>query len=471
MPVLLLIVSLFLSKPVFSYSCSEDCNDSCKVSAMGASGVNPVCFAACKSWMAGNCWDLSKPLVSASGEMGATAYPSAASIMSTRNPIWGALDEQEKKILRPFYGNIVDKVKLHLKAGMMDRWGDPPLEVDLGSSNGQTYGYDVYIAFYRTELDRAERVALIGHELCHTRQYVQRGESLQKFGRDYFEYLVQDGGYEANRMEEECYAIEEKILTAAQTYFLWYDQHKRPWSFQVCNKSGFETISIALGWPHKSDGFTLVPAPLVKGWYNVKKGECKSLLTNLKSDEAIDAYASAGAAGNWTWWGGHGGAEYCIDPVNKFENGYRTHCGKRNLQSVSFKEIDNPWRTQGNGTYTWNLSGEPTLIKICNRSGKRIWGALSKNEHGKWMARGWFEYTPNQCRDWNLGVYKGSVYVYGENDGASTTWQDSTQLPICAFNGTAFATRHNGTCGKGGKLVKPYEFKVTTGSQTWNYNP
>jgi uncharacterized membrane protein len=389
--------------------------------------------------------------------------------MKTRNGQWTNLDNEEKAVLRPFYGDIVDNVRLHLKSGMMDHWGDAPLEVDLGNSAGQTYGYDVYIKYYRSELDRVERMALIGHEICHTRQYVQRNQSLNKFGRDYFEAYADDGGYEANRMEKECYGMEDKIAAAAEKYFEWFDEHKRKWNFQVCNQSGFEDIYIALGWPHKIDGFSLVPAPLVKGWYGVKKGQCKVILANLDSDETVDAFATSGASGNWTSWNGGGGANYCIDPVNAFEQGYRTNCGARNLQSVSF--IPNPWRTQGNGTYSWNLVGNPTLLKVCNKTGQRVWGAMSKNEYGTWMARGWWEYANGQCRDWNLGIYTGSVYLYAQNDNASTIWQDKTKPAFCTHEGTAFATKHGGFCAKDGKLVWPAEFKLSAGTNTWTFNP
>jgi uncharacterized membrane protein len=185
----------------------------------------------------------------------------------------------------------------------------------------------------------------------------------------------------------------------------------------------------------------------------------------------VDAYASTGEAGNWTSWGGLSGSEYCIDPVNSFEHGYRYHCGARKLESVSFKEIDNPWRTQEKGTYTWNLGGDPTHLKICNNAGQRIWGALSKSENGHWITRGWFEYQPNQCRDWNLGIYRGSVYIFGENDGVTKVWQSNVKPQLCVYEGTAFTSAHNGGCGKGGKLVGPNQFVVNAGMNTWTYQP
>lgn len=53
------------------------------------------------------------------GEGGRFAYPAAAAIMSKRSPTGEPLSNSYRAVLRPYYGDTVDKVTIH--------WATPPL--------------------------------------------------------------------------------------------------------------------------------------------------------------------------------------------------------------------------------------------------------------------------------------------------------------------------------------------------------
>lgn len=471
----LLVLSLFStfgSGAFGAYTCSKSCDSQCKVGFLG-NNVEPVCFSGCKAWQLAKCYDISDPYVSTMGEFGKNAYPASAGIMTQRNPIWTNLDQHEKAILRPLYGNLVDRIRLHLKSNLMSTWGDPPYQVRFFNDAGQTYGHDVYIKYYRTDIDRVDRLILIGHELCHSRQYEARGSSFQNFGRDYFEGFAKKGGYANNPMEVECDNMEAKVQTAATKYWAYFDQHVRKWNFEVCNESDYDNAYVAIGWPHKlENGFSLVPMRVSKGWYTIPKGQCKTLLTNLDSDAGIDAYATSAAAGGWATWGGANGPQYCVHPTNAFDIGSHYNCAAGE-EKVSFRYIDNPWRAFNSGTYKWRLTGKATRLKICNQSGKVIDAALLRGDHGPWRSEGWYVFQNGQCRDWNFGPYTGSLYIYGENQASGVKWTDASKPSFCAYHGTAFEHEQVTPCftTKGGFQVKGFETTLTPGQNQWNFRP
>lgn len=464
--------SFFQAAAFAAYTCSKGCESQCKVGFLG-NNVDPVCFSGCKAWQLAKCYDISDPWVSGMGEAGQSAYVGAASTMQTRNPIWKVLDKHEKNILRPFYGDLVDRIRLHLKSNLMDRWGSDPYQIRLGSSLGQTYGHDVYIRFYRTELDRVDRIILLGHELCHSRQYEARGSSLHRFGRDYFEGFARAGGYASNPMEKECEALENKFEAAAQKYWKYFDENKRPWNFDVCNESDYDTLFVAIGWPDKpTGGFSLVPMRVSKGWFPVPKGECKRILSNAQSGEAIDAYATAAAQGNWATWSSPSGPAYCVHPTNAFDIGNHSHCAN-GQEKVNFKMIDNPWRAFGSGTYKWRLTGKAAKLLVCNQSGKALDASVLRGDRGEWRSEGWYPFNNGQCREWNFGAYTGKIFIHGANFSTGTVWQDPSKPRFCVYPGMVFEHDQDTRCftSKGGVQVSGFEVDLKAGMTTWNFRP
>ncbi len=211
----------FAAYSAFSYTCSKDCKSQCTKKILGATNFDPICFAGCKPWQAATCYDLSDPYVSAMGEIGKNAYPMAAGLMKSKNMHLTALaalqhlTDGEKAILRKYFGDLVNSVRIIFSAQLMNSWGPPSKEVHLGNFAGQTYGQDIYISLPRT--NSSYMTSLIGHEMCHTLQYKNRGSSLHNFGRDYFEGYAKTGSYATNHMEKECKAIEIQIAADIST--------------------------------------------------------------------------------------------------------------------------------------------------------------------------------------------------------------------------------------------------------------
>lgn len=464
---LFILAALFLglSSSSFAYNCSDSCDDQCRKGFIG-NNVDPVCYSGCRAWMVGSCYDISDPYVSAMGEVGQNAYVAAAATMKSKNPSWGTLDAIEKKALRPFHGDLVDKVRLHWGSQLMDKWGSDPFEISLGDSQGQTYGLDIYLAPTRDSIDIVDRIALIGHEMQHTRQYINLGSSLHQFGRRYFESFAKSGGYDNISFEKEAYALEDKISKAAAKYI----EHSAPWDFTVCNKSDASRILVAVAYD--AGGLTLVQSTESHGWFAVDKNQCKKIVANQQGDNPLYAFATTNTWGGGLTWSGKS-RRFCVDRKSAFTLSHLTtndfrHCDKPDLGVLGFKMIPNPWRTSHSGSYTWNLKGSETVLKVCNETGEKIFGAQLRADTGKWKSNGWQGYQNHDCKTWNLGGYTGSVYIYGENQGPTKTWQDQSKAAFCVTRPNAFSHIHSQPC-KGGSLVRGYEFDLKPGLNTWTY--
>lgn len=134
------------------------------------------------------------------GVAGATAYASAASFQRARHDGGVSLDPRFRAALRPQFGDLVDRVQMHYSATQLDaiRVGGHTFS---NPSAGQTFGLDIYLNM--SEADAP--LSLIAHELHHTRQWVTRGESLDRFGESYFAKWCEAGfRYAENGMERDA---------------------------------------------------------------------------------------------------------------------------------------------------------------------------------------------------------------------------------------------------------------------------
>ena len=125
------------------------------------------------------------------GEGGRAGYVSAAKIMQGRSPNGEPLSEKMKAHLRPHYGDLVDRVKLHWGVAPLDAWTASKLKnvrIEIGDVDtaGQTFGYDIYLRDGKFEGEYKDRLELVAHEIAHTKQFVKWGESLSNFGYHYF---------------------------------------------------------------------------------------------------------------------------------------------------------------------------------------------------------------------------------------------------------------------------------------------
>ena len=145
-------------------------------------------------------------------EAGATVLPLAAQIMLMRNPIGAGLEATQKGYLRPFFGDLVDRVTIVYQAKLLDRWSQGGKETHIGGvdSSAQTYCDRIYIRASSQPHD-TDRLILLAHELAHAQQ-CDRAGGISQFGERYFKGYY-DGGqtYQNNPLEKSARAIEEKF--------------------------------------------------------------------------------------------------------------------------------------------------------------------------------------------------------------------------------------------------------------------
>ncbi|TAN99288.1 MAG: DUF4157 domain-containing protein, partial [Phormidium sp. SL48-SHIP] len=142
--------------------------------------------------------------------LGAASYRAIAQIMRHRYPQGSTLTPSQKRYLRPFFGDLVDRVEVIYEVELIDHWVGANLRLDLGSSNAQVYGNRIYVNDTYDPED-PEQLALLAHELVHVRQSEELG-GLHAFGQEYFrEYKRADLVYKDNVFEREAFAIEDKF--------------------------------------------------------------------------------------------------------------------------------------------------------------------------------------------------------------------------------------------------------------------
>jgi Domain of unknown function (DUF4157) len=158
----------------------------------------------------------SLPLTSASpawGNSGAIMMSLAAQVAANRNPAGQPLAAQQKKYLRPEFGDLVDRVQINYDAKLLDRWSNGEKEVHVGAvdSAAQTFCDRIYLRASYLPQDTAQLV-LLAHELTHYQQCIQQG-SLQKFGTQYFAaYQAAHQNYAANQFEKAARTQEQKFI-------------------------------------------------------------------------------------------------------------------------------------------------------------------------------------------------------------------------------------------------------------------
>ncbi|HYX39589.1 MAG TPA: DUF4157 domain-containing protein [Oligoflexus sp.] len=140
------------------------------------------------------------------GTSGAAGYASAAELQSSRHSSGQQLHPKFKFALRREFGELIDSVRVHYSATMLDGFkvGDKYINYP---SDAQTFGSHIY--FNSAENDVP--LSLLAHELTHTSQWASRGSSLSKFGHDYFSDWCKAGfSYQNNKFEEHARDVERR---------------------------------------------------------------------------------------------------------------------------------------------------------------------------------------------------------------------------------------------------------------------
>ena len=253
-------------------------------------------------------------------ELGRQLYTDAAALMSARHqgkPRF-PLSAEQKQWLRPFYGNLVDKVAVTYNARLMDYLGSFVGKALPGESAAQTYGYDIYVAHSYAPGD-FDQVMLLGHELQHANQFEQYGRSLSDFGYHYFRSWARNGfKYSRNGMEEEASSRETQVS----------DQLG---GLRFSNTTN-EPIHIAMGYYDRG-----VDQWRSQGWYKVDAGQEKRIFSGpagLVSGKNLFYFVQADSGMIWA-----GDTDFLVHPTNAFGPLLRDLSVPKENQQGSMAEI------------------------------------------------------------------------------------------------------------------------------------
>ena len=145
------------------------------------------------------------------GETGRGLYTSGASTMGEKNkniPL-KALTDYQKRLLRPEFGSLVDRVRIKYGARMLDGWTIKGYKLESASA-GMAFCDRIYIKAPFNENDDSQLI-LLAHELEHSRQCEKFG-GMSNFGYRYFkEYKKADLKYENNLLEIEAREVESRF--------------------------------------------------------------------------------------------------------------------------------------------------------------------------------------------------------------------------------------------------------------------
>lgn len=110
------------------------------------------------------------------GQAGIVAYQVAAQWMRANNASSQELDDIQKQHLRPYFGDLVDRVAIAYNAKLMNDWLYAGFKIDVGQvdSIAQTYCKRIYVeGLYKP--DAPSQLTLLAHELAHSMQCEQLG--------------------------------------------------------------------------------------------------------------------------------------------------------------------------------------------------------------------------------------------------------------------------------------------------------
>lgn len=156
--------------------------------------------------------------------LGGSACVANAELTYARNAQQPALplDATAQAYLRPWFGNLVDKVRVVWNARLNDSL-EIGRQVLARGSRAQTYGYQVFVSPSQGARDPGStgQLLLLAHELVHVAQYVRYRESLERFCHEYVQGWARHGGvYNQNPLEQEAF---EAAFEVAQ----WLGQQVR----------------------------------------------------------------------------------------------------------------------------------------------------------------------------------------------------------------------------------------------------
>lgn len=146
------------------------------------------------------------------GQAGIVAYQAAAKTMRARNGEGQPLDNFQKRYLRRYFIDLIDRVAVIYNAQMMDRWVVSGMAIRVGTveSAAQTYCDRIYVRD-PYKLEDTSQLIVLSHEMVHVRQCKRLGGH-EQFGYNYFKEFKRAGqAYEKNKLEQEAYKFQAKF--------------------------------------------------------------------------------------------------------------------------------------------------------------------------------------------------------------------------------------------------------------------
>ena len=127
-----------------------------------------------------------------------------------RSPSSQPLSPALREKLRPWYGDLVDSVRISWNSGLLSQWRvfghDLILDED---TRAQTFGNEIFVR--EAPGDDNKVAALVGHELQHGMQYREHG-GVTGFARAYCSAFYDSSfSYRRNALEVEAYSAQYRI--------------------------------------------------------------------------------------------------------------------------------------------------------------------------------------------------------------------------------------------------------------------
>ncbi len=136
-------------------------------------------------------------------------------VVWAKSPASEPLSKELRDELRPWFGNLVDSIRISWNSGLLTHWRVMGHDVIFDQNLlAQTFGNEIFIR--EEPNNNIERIALIGHELQHGAQYRAAG-SVTGFARKYCKAFYDSNfSYSDNALELEAFEREDKIASCLE---------------------------------------------------------------------------------------------------------------------------------------------------------------------------------------------------------------------------------------------------------------
>jgi len=175
--------------------------------------------------------------------------------------------------------------------------------------------------------------------------------------------------------------------------------------YSFCNKTSY-ALSAAVGYV---DGDRLA----TRGWWRLRPGQCKVVLTEQTNPGQYFVYAEAipGHKGELRTWSGDTGL--CVENFGFFNLRNQEVCRDDPLRKRKFFDVN--VTEEANGNWQTDFAEAKLGFFYCNKTDNPVWSAIAEPEdEDSYRSRGWWRLEPGDCAK----IIKGELqhdhyYIYG----------------------------------------------------------